>query len=166
MGSEVVIFDDAAPVGIDEFGAELAGADAVFPVVFIGEAAAWPAEDGDIELAQGMDDILADTAGIGDGGVFPDPDAFIDTASEVFGEVAVDIGVDGGAGLVGLDGGGGCLGGGGSDQASEGEGAEGEQGCFHGDGVERGGVLVWGQAGGRFSRGRFDEALRPVFARG
>jgi hypothetical protein len=53
-----------------------------------------------------------------------------------------------------LDGGGGCLGGGWCDQASEGEGAESEQGGFHGDGDERGGVLVWGQAGGRPIHGR------------
>ncbi len=143
MGSEVVVFDDATPVGIDEFGAELAGADTIFPVVFIGEAAAWPAKNGDIELAEGLHDVLPDAARIGDGGVFADPDAFVDAPPEVFGEVAVDIGVNGGAVLGGLYGSGGCVVGGGGEEESEGDEAEWEQGGFHGDGEGWAGFGIW-----------------------
>jgi len=43
MGAKVVVFCDAAPVGVDHGWAFFARSDAVFPVVFIGETAAGPA---------------------------------------------------------------------------------------------------------------------------
>ena len=64
------------------------------PVVLVGEAAARPAEDGDVELLQRRDDVVADAARVGDRRVLADPDALVDAAAEVLGEVAVDVPVD------------------------------------------------------------------------
>ena len=44
-----------------------------------------------MEFAQGRDDIIANAARIGDRTVLADPDAFVDAAAEVFGEVAEQV---------------------------------------------------------------------------
>ena len=46
--------------------------------------------------AQGFDDIRAEAVYVGDGRILADPDAVIDAATEVLGEMTVDIGIDGG----------------------------------------------------------------------
>ena len=63
VGAEAVVLDDAAPVGVDHRRALLARADAVLPVVLVGEAAAGPAQHGDVELLQGGDHVVADARG-------------------------------------------------------------------------------------------------------
>lgn len=55
-----------------------------------------------MHFAKGSDDIAADAADIGNGRVGADPDALIDTASQMFHELAVDIGVYDRTGLVGV----------------------------------------------------------------
>ena len=47
------------------------------------------------------DDVVADAAGVRDRATSADPDAFVDAAAEVLGEVAVDVLVDDRPGLVG-----------------------------------------------------------------
>ena len=79
------------------------GTDAVAPVVGVGEAAAGPAEQRRLNGAHGVDEGLADAAGIGDFGVGADPDAVVDDAAEVLDEMAIDLGGDGGDGLGGED---------------------------------------------------------------
>ena len=81
-----------------------AGADSVAPVVLVGEAAARPADVRHLERLQRGDDVVADAAGVGDGRVGADPDAFVDAVAEVFGELAEDIAVDLRAGLRRVDG--------------------------------------------------------------
>ncbi len=49
---------------------------------------------GGFHPAQGFDDIRAEAINIGDGRVLTDPDAVINAAAKVFGEVTVDVGVD------------------------------------------------------------------------
>jgi len=49
---------------------------------------------GDADFLEGLDDVVADAAGVGDGAILAHPKAFVDAASEMFGEVTVDIRVD------------------------------------------------------------------------
>ena len=80
-----------------------ARADAVAPVVVVGEAAAGPAEVRDVDRAEGVEDVGAHAAGVGDRRIFADPDAVVDAAAEVLGEVAVEVAADRAAVLVAVD---------------------------------------------------------------
>ena len=124
-------------------GTLVAGADAVAPVVGVGEAAAGPAEDGCVDGAHGVEEGGADAVLVGDGGAFADPDAVVDDSAEVLDEVGVDLGGDGGDGLSGedLDGGVGVRAG----LGEEGGVAEGDRGGGEGGGFEEGsaGRGVW-----------------------
>jgi hypothetical protein len=104
VGAEAVGLDHAAPVGVDHGGALFGRADSIAPVVFVGEAAARPAQDGDADRSQGRDDVAADPAHVGDGRIRPDPEPVVDAAPEVLGEVAVDVAADPGFAAVGADG--------------------------------------------------------------
>ena len=101
--AEVIVFHDAAPVGVDHRRAFFAGSDAVAPVVLIGEAAARPAELRHLERFQGGHHVVAITPGVRDGRALPHPDAFVDAAAEVLGEMAVDVLVDHRPGLGGVE---------------------------------------------------------------
>jgi hypothetical protein len=84
-------------------GRLLRGADAVAPVVGVGEAAAGPAQDGSLDGAHGVDEGLADAVVVGDLGVFADPDAVVDDAAEMLDEVGVELGGDDADGLIWKD---------------------------------------------------------------
>ena len=104
MGAELVVLGYAAPVRVDHGRAPGAGADAIHPVVLIGEAAARPAQHGDLAGAQSVDDVGTDAAQAGyGGGVFADPDATVNAAAEMFCEVAVNMAADGGVAQIGVD---------------------------------------------------------------
>ena len=72
-------------------------------MVVVGEAAAGPAEVGDVDRLEGVDDVVPHAAGVGDVRVFADPDAVVDAAAEVLGEVAVEVAADRAAVLVAVD---------------------------------------------------------------
>ncbi len=91
---ETVRLGHAAPVRIERDGARAGRSDAVAPVVFVGEAAAGPANVGDLERLERGHDVVADAAGIWDGGRGADPDALVHAVAEVFGELAEDVAVD------------------------------------------------------------------------
>src|SRR5699024_6009481 len=103
MGAEGVVLDHIAPVRVDHAGTVLAGPDAVLPVVFIGEAAAGPAQVRDLQRAQRLDHVVADAARVRDLGVLADEEAAVDAAAQVLGEVAVEVAADDGAGQVEID---------------------------------------------------------------
>ena len=103
VGAETVVFEGAAPVVVGDAGAALQGADAVHPVVVVGEAAARPAHHRDLEPAQGLQHVEAVAVLVRDGGVLADPEAAVDAAAEVFGELAVDFFGDQGAGGAFVD---------------------------------------------------------------
>jgi hypothetical protein len=65
VGAEVVVLLDVAPVCVDHAGSLVAGADAVLPVVLVGETTAGPAQVGDVQGTQGFDDVEADAALVG-----------------------------------------------------------------------------------------------------
>ena len=94
MGSETVIFDRSAPVVVDHFRTVLFRAYTVHPVILIGKAAARPAEVGDFQLFQGVQHVVSVAPGIGNFGFGADPKPSIDTGSEMFGELAVDVFAD------------------------------------------------------------------------
>ena len=84
-------------------GALVGGAEAVAPVVGVGEAAAGPAEDGRLDGPHGVDEVEPDAVPVGDFRSFADPDAVVDDAAELLDEVRVDFGGDGAEGLRGDD---------------------------------------------------------------
>ena len=79
------------------------GADAVAPVVAVGEAAAGPAQDGSFDGAHRVDEGLANAIDVGDFGAFANPDAVVDNAAELLDEVRVNLRRDGADGLSGKD---------------------------------------------------------------
>ncbi len=95
MGAKMVILHGAAPVCIDHPFAAFARTDAVLPVVFIRKAAARPAEHRNLDFLKRFHNIVADTLCIGNRRIFAHPDAFIDTASQMFSEMSVDVAVNG-----------------------------------------------------------------------
>ena len=84
-------------------GPLVARADAVHPMVFVGETAARPAQHRHLDLLQRGDDVVADAARVGNGAVLAHPDAFIDAPAEVLGEMAVNVPADGVCALVGVN---------------------------------------------------------------
>ncbi len=52
MGPEMIVFSHAAPVSVDHRFAVFFRSNSVFPMVFIGEAAAWPTQHRDLECFQ------------------------------------------------------------------------------------------------------------------
>src|SRR5207244_9432544 len=67
-------------------------ADAVMPVVAVGEAAAGPADHGRLELLQIVDERLAEAADIRDLRALADPDAVVDDAADMLDEMSVQLG--------------------------------------------------------------------------
>ena len=103
MGAERVGFD-LAPRVVAHPRTLRARADAVAPVVGVGEAAARPAEIRNLDRAQRGDDVGADPADVRDGGILADPDPLVHAPPEMLGELAEDVPADLRAGLVGGDG--------------------------------------------------------------
>ena len=78
-------------------------ADALAPVIFVGEAAARPADVRHLDRLQRGDDVVADAARIGDRRIGADPYAFVNAVAEMLGELAEDVAVDLRAGLRRVD---------------------------------------------------------------
>ena len=92
MRPESVRLDHAAPVRIERCGP--LWSNAFTPMVFVGEAAARPANVWDSYRFERSDDVIADTARVRDLGIRPDPDAFINTMAQMFGKLAEEIAID------------------------------------------------------------------------
>jgi hypothetical protein len=72
-------------------------------VVFIGKAAAGPAQIRDFDLFKRGDYIFPYTPDIGNGRVFPDPIAAVNTAPQVFRKVTVNVAADPRIALCGVN---------------------------------------------------------------
>ena len=94
VGAEGIVVSHAAPMHIDPHRPLVARADAVAPVVKVGEAAAGPADHRHMDFLQRLHHIGAIATNIGDGAVLPNPDAAIDAGTQMFGELAIDMPVD------------------------------------------------------------------------
>src|SRR5690606_3488203 len=81
----------ATPVGVDLDRALGRRADAFAPVVFVGEAAAGPADHRDREVLERADDVVAKAVGIGDLAALAYPQATVDAVAEVLGELGEDF---------------------------------------------------------------------------
>src|SRR5690606_11399957 len=91
MGAEGVVLLDPAPVRVDAHRALVARTNAVAPVVFVGEAAAGPTDDRDLELLERLEHVGTEAACIGNGGILAYPDAAVNAATEVLRELAVQV---------------------------------------------------------------------------
>jgi hypothetical protein len=78
-------------MGIDHTWTVFIGADSILPMILIGKTAAWPTQDGEVELAQGFDDIGSDPTFVGDAGFSSDPEPVIDATPQVLGKVPIDM---------------------------------------------------------------------------
>ena len=94
MCAEGIVLGDAAPGVVHDARTLGTRADAVAPVVAVGEAAAGPAEVRDPDPAEDFDHVLAHAVDVRDLGFLPDIEAVVDAVSEVFGELAVDMAAD------------------------------------------------------------------------
>ncbi len=101
VGAEAVGFD-GAPCHFESRRTLVARADAVAPIVVRGEVAAGPAQEGDIELTDRLEDVLAEAIGIREWRLLFE-DAAIDAAAEVLDEVAVEHGIDVADDTLGID---------------------------------------------------------------
>ena len=101
MGAKGIVFKRTAPVVVDDLAATLLRAYALHPVVLVCKAASGPAEHGDAEGLQGLQDVRAIAVHIGDGGVRSHPDTLVDASAQVLGELSEqlcrDDGLAGGA---------------------------------------------------------------------
>src|SRR4029453_13189336 len=89
---ECVRLDNAAPVGVERLWPQRA--DALAPVVFVGEAAARPANVRHLDRLQRGDDVIADAASIRNRGIRADPYTLISAVAEMLGELAENVAVD------------------------------------------------------------------------
>ena len=101
VSAEAVGFD-GAPRHFEARRALVARAYAVAPVVVGGEVAARPAEERDIQFADGLQDVLAEAVGIGEGRLLLENPA-VDAAAEMLDEVAVEQGIDVADDAFGID---------------------------------------------------------------
>jgi hypothetical protein len=72
-------------------------------MVFIGETAAGPAQVGYLYFFQRFYNIQADTSFVGDAAILSYPESVVNTTTQVFGEMAVDMPADGYPGVTGID---------------------------------------------------------------
>src|SRR5690606_4912728 len=91
-------------MGVDAHGTLITRPDTVLPVVLVRKAAARPAHDGHLEFLQGLDDVVAIAARVRNRRVLSYPDALVDTAPEVLGELPIEIARNLCAGLVRMNG--------------------------------------------------------------
>ncbi len=101
MNAEAVVLHVFAPVHVDALRA--LGADAVAPMIIVGEAAAWPAQNVDAQFFQIIDSGFSIAVDVRDGRVFSYPQASVDAGAEVFGKVSMKLGTDDANRIFGMD---------------------------------------------------------------
>ena len=95
--------DRVHTAAVDIAGALILRADAVAPMVGVGEAAARPAHQWHMQLLERANDVIAPALGVGDGRLLADVHALVDAGAEIFGELPVHVFVDDRAGFGGVD---------------------------------------------------------------
>ncbi len=94
MCAEGIVFHGSSPVAVDHARTILFRTDAVHPVIFIGEAAARPAKNRNVQLLQGIYNIRTHTVYVGNRGVLPYKNTLINAASQMLGKVTINFLVD------------------------------------------------------------------------
>ena len=92
--AEAVVLHDVAPVRVDDALAVGLGADAFLPVVFVGKAAARPAQNRELDVPERLDHVRAHAVDVRDGAVLAHVEPLVDAAAQVLREVAVDLRLD------------------------------------------------------------------------
>ncbi len=69
-------------------------ADALAPVIFVGKAAAGPANVRHLDRFQRRHDVVANAASVWDLGIGPDPNAFVNAVAQMLGELPENVAVD------------------------------------------------------------------------
>ena len=92
---------NAAPVGVDHALAVFLGADAVPPVIFVGEAAAGPAKHGDLYGPQRLHRVGAHPVDVADLAVLAHVQAVIDTPAQMLRKMPEKVPANGSLGLLG-----------------------------------------------------------------
>lgn len=103
MGAEVVVFRDAAPVGVNHGRTLFAWSETITPMVLVGKTTSRPPQNRDMQVPQRRYHIVADAARIRDGAVLTHPNSFIDASTKVLGEMTVNVAADRILRLVCLD---------------------------------------------------------------
>jgi len=67
------------------------GTNAIAPIITVGKTTAGKPDDRRLDQPHLLDQVLADSIDMGNRRVFPNPDAVINHAAEIFDEMAVDI---------------------------------------------------------------------------
>ena len=91
MCAKAVVFYGAAPAGIYHTAAVLLGTDTVPPVVFVGKAAARPAENRQMQRPEGFHNVLAHSFYIRNIRIFSHIDAIVNTASQMLRKLSIDF---------------------------------------------------------------------------
>ena len=91
VGAERIVFEGAAPVGIDHPRTGFPRSDSILPMVFVCEAAARPPQHGDAECPECFQHIQPVSVDVGDGRSGTDPDAVVDAAPEMLGKLTVNL---------------------------------------------------------------------------
>jgi hypothetical protein len=94
VGTEAVVFHNAAPVGVDHLFTGAFLPDTVFPVIFIGEASARPAQNRQLDGFERLNDVVAHAIGVRDRGILSHIDTVIDASAQMLGEMAVNVFID------------------------------------------------------------------------
>ena len=91
MSAERVVFLSAAPVVVDECATVFLWTDTVHPVIVVGKAASWPAHYWDVEVLECFEHVLAIAVDVRDVAVWTNPESAVDTRTEVFRELTIDL---------------------------------------------------------------------------
>ena len=103
MRAEAVVLVDTAPVGVDLDRTLRARADAVAPVIFVGETPARPADHWHADRLQRLQHVATIALVVRDGRFLADPDPAIDAVPEMLGELAEHLAVHPRAGFIRMD---------------------------------------------------------------
>ena len=101
VGAEGVVLHHAAPVGVDHALAVFLGADAVPPVIFVGEAAAGPAKHGDLYGPQRLHRVGAHPVDVADLAVLAHVQAVVDAPAQMLRKMPEKVPANGSLGLLG-----------------------------------------------------------------
>ena len=94
VGTETVVLDNAAPVGVDHFFAAFFRSDTVFPVIFICKTSARPAQYRNFDIFQCFNNIGTHSIHVRNIGIFSYIESFINTSSQMLRKLSLDFLID------------------------------------------------------------------------
>ena len=72
-------------------------------MIVVGKATAWPAQYWNLQSLQSLEHILTVTVDVRNLRILTNPESTVDTATQVLGELTVDLLVDLGSSLIGMN---------------------------------------------------------------